>query len=69
MPNNTIHGDGSAPNLFTDIRDIGRFVARIIDDDRTLNRYVYTYGDVLSENEINRIVEEVSGEKLELDSV
>ena len=65
FPNNTIHDDGTTPNILTDLRDIGRFVARIICDDRTLNKYVYTYGDVLSENEIYRIAEDLSGEKIE----
>ncbi|KAJ5382844.1 Glutathione S-transferase N-terminal [Penicillium concentricum] len=63
-PNNIIHDDGTAPNILTDLRDIGRFVARIICDDRTLNKYVYTFGDILSENEIYRIAEELSGEKV-----
>jgi nucleoside-diphosphate-sugar epimerase len=61
----TIHGDGNAPNILTDLRDIGRFVARIISDERTLNKYVYTSGEVLSENEIFQIVEELSGESLQ----
>lgn len=65
MAEAVIHGDGNAPNLLTDLRDIGRFVARIVADDRTLNRYVYTWSDVLSENEIFDLVEEVSGEKIE----
>ncbi|BCS18471.1 aromatic alcohol reductase [Aspergillus puulaauensis] len=65
MPEAVIHGDGNAPNLLTDLRDIGRFVARIVDDERTLNRYVYTWSDVLSENEIFELVEEGSGEKIE----
>ncbi|KAI9929744.1 hypothetical protein ASPWEDRAFT_41037 [Aspergillus wentii DTO 134E9] len=64
-PDATIHGDGDAPNILTDLRDIGRFVARIIADDRTLNQFVYTCGDVLTENEIFGIVEELSGEKIE----
>ena len=65
IPVTAVHGDGAAPNILTDLRDVGRFVARIVLDDRTLNRYVYTSGDVLSENEIFRIAEEMSGEKLE----
>lgn len=65
MPNTTIHGDGNAPNILTDLRDIGRFVSRIIADDRTLNKYVYTWSDILTENEILNIVEELSGEKIE----
>lgn len=59
-----IHGGGNVPNILTDLRDIGRFVARIISDDRTLNKYVYTCGEVLTENEVFEIVENLSGEKI-----
>ncbi|GCB21187.1 isoflavone reductase homolog P3 [Aspergillus awamori] len=69
VPVKTVHGEGTAPNILTDLRDIGRFVARIILDDRTINKYVYTSGDVLSENDIYRIAAEVSGEKLEPDRI
>ncbi|KAJ9364962.1 isoflavone reductase family protein [Paecilomyces variotii] len=65
IPDNNIHAGGNAPNILTDLRDIGRFVARIIADERTLNKYVYTWGDVLTENEIFSIVEELSGEKID----
>ncbi|KAL1957242.1 hypothetical protein VTO42DRAFT_6148 [Malbranchea cinnamomea] len=60
-----IHGDGEAPNLLTDLRDIGRFVARIIVDDRTINQYVYVWGEVLTENQIFAMLEELSGEKIQ----
>ncbi|CZR63605.1 related to Isoflavone reductase homolog P3 [Phialocephala subalpina] len=60
-----LHGDGEAKNILIDIRDIGHFVARIIDDERTLNKYVYGWGDILTENQIYDMMEEVSGEKLE----
>lgn len=56
-----IYGDGNAPNLLTDIRDIGSFVARIIKDPRTLNKKVFTWGDELTQNEIVAIVEKVTG--------
>ncbi|KAJ7676845.1 hypothetical protein DFH06DRAFT_1466225 [Mycena polygramma] len=65
MQKNTIHAGGTAPTMLTDLRDIGPFVARIIKDPRTLNRAVFTYSDVLSENEIFEIVEEMTGEKVE----
>lgn len=64
-----IHGDGEAPNLLTDLRDIGKFVARIIDDERTLNKSVFCYGDVLTENQICSLMEDVSGEKLDMEIV
>ncbi|KAF7329630.1 Glycoside hydrolase family 33 protein [Mycena kentingensis (nom. inval.)] len=59
-----IHAGGTARNMLTDLRDVGRYVARIIKDERTLNKYVVTYSDVLTENEIFAIAEEVSGEKI-----
>jgi hypothetical protein len=64
-PNTTIYGDGNAPNLMTDKRDMGRFVARIIKDDRTLNKRVFTHSDVLTQNDIIAVIEEKSGEKVE----
>jgi hypothetical protein len=63
--NTVLHVDGKAPNLLTDLRDIGYFVAKIVDDERTLNRYIYAWGSVLAENEVYSIIEELSGEKLE----
>jgi len=60
-----LHGDGEVPNLLIVIRDIGSFVARIIGDERTLNKHFYCWGDLLTENKIYDVMEEVSGEKLE----
>ncbi|KAJ5575007.1 hypothetical protein N7450_008906 [Penicillium hetheringtonii] len=65
MPETKIYGDGTAPNILTNVPDIGRFVARIIQSDRTLNRYVYTYGDVLSQKEAIQIGKEIIGMKVE----
>jgi hypothetical protein len=36
-----MRGDGTALNLITDLRDVGDFVARIVGDGRTLNKYVF----------------------------
>ncbi|KAF8175419.1 hypothetical protein K438DRAFT_1908802 [Mycena galopus ATCC 62051] len=64
-PNVEIHADGNKPTMITDLRDIGRFVALIIKDQRTLNHSVFAYGALLSENEIFELSEAVSGEKIE----
>ncbi|KAJ7286377.1 hypothetical protein C8J57DRAFT_1664428 [Mycena rebaudengoi] len=64
-PRPDIHAGGNTPTMLTDLRDVGPFVARIIKDPRTLNKYVVTYSDVLSENEIFAIMEEMSGEVIE----
>ncbi|KAF2112812.1 isoflavone reductase family protein [Lophiotrema nucula] len=65
VPRNDVFHDGEAKTLLTDKRDMGRFVARIIKDSRTLNQKVFTYSDSLSQNEIIALLEEKSGEKVE----
>ena len=49
----------------TDLRDVGPYVAKIITDDRTINKYVNSYGELLSQEEIFARMEEASGEKIE----
>ncbi|KAJ7076211.1 hypothetical protein B0H15DRAFT_805769 [Mycena belliarum] len=39
------------PTMLTDLRDVGRFVALIVKDPRSMNKGVACYGDFLSENE------------------
>ena len=63
--NNEIVGDGNTPMGLTDLRDIGRYVARIIDDERTLNKMVYAYNTVKTQNEIYDLLEEISEEKIQ----
>ncbi|KAK6971953.1 glycoside hydrolase [Favolaschia claudopus] len=65
LPIRDIHDGGNAPNMLTDVRDIGNYVALIIKDPRTLNKFVCTYSDVLSENEIFAMLEEMSRENIE----
>jgi len=65
FPNtNIIYAGGTAENILTDKHDMGRFVARIIKDERTLNQKVVTVGDSLTQNQIWDIVERISGEKV-----
>lgn len=61
----TILGDGNIKTTLTDLRDIGPYVAKIITDDRTVNKYVFCYGELLSQEEIFAKMEELSGEKIE----
>jgi hypothetical protein len=62
---NTFVGNGDAPNLLIDKRDIGRLTARIIKDDRTLNKRVFLHAEVLTQHDIWIIIEGKSGEKVE----
>ena len=65
MPKDTIAGDGNQLSARTDLRDIGRYVARIITDPRTLNKYVFAYNELWSQNQIYELLEKLSGETLE----
>lgn len=65
MANDEIIGDGNARNALTDLRDIGRYIARIIVDDRTVNKMVFAYNEVMTQNEIYDLLEKISGEKIE----
>ncbi|KAL2830659.1 hypothetical protein BJY01DRAFT_240331 [Aspergillus pseudoustus] len=62
--NNEIVGDGNTPMALTDLRDIGRYVSRIISDDRTLNKMVFAYNEVLTQNQIFALLEEISQEQV-----
>ncbi|TDL14208.1 hypothetical protein BD410DRAFT_846248, partial [Rickenella mellea] len=52
-----IYGGGDVKSAFTDLRDIGTFVARIIDDPRTLNHYVFIWGEEATKRQILDIAE------------
>lgn len=69
MAANTVAGDGDIPSALTDSRDIGRWVARIIADERTLNKQVFAYNEVMSPNQVRDLFERLSGEKIEYNSV
>lgn len=53
------------PSALTDVQDIGRYVAKIIADPRTLNKMVFAHSEVWTQQQIFDKVEELSGEKLE----
>ncbi|KAF5608476.1 isoflavone reductase P3 [Fusarium subglutinans] len=60
-----IPGDGNTPSAFTDLPDVGRWVARIIADPRTMNKMVFAYNTVLTMNQAYDMLEKASGEKTE----
>jgi len=59
-----IANKGEQPSALTDLRDVGRYVARVIKDDRTLNKQVLVYNEMWSQSQVWDKLEEVSGEKL-----
>lgn len=61
---NMIPGDGNIPNALTDVADVGRYVALIIADQRTLNKMVFAYNEVMTANQAYDLMEKLSGEKI-----
>ncbi|KAL7764013.1 hypothetical protein ACKLNR_005158 [Fusarium oxysporum f. sp. zingiberi] len=65
FPNNNIIAGGNNPSALTDVRDIGKYVAAIVSDPRTINKRVLAYSELKTQNEIHKLVEKVIGEKPE----
>lgn len=57
--------DGNTPSALTDLRDIGKYIARIIVDERTIDKYVLAYNEVWTPNQVYEMLERLSGEKPE----
>ncbi|KAE8347225.1 hypothetical protein BDV24DRAFT_146772 [Aspergillus arachidicola] len=55
--------DGNQKFALTDIADIGKYVAQIVADPRTINKHVFAYTEVLSMNEIWDTMARVTGEE------
>ncbi|KAI8179302.1 hypothetical protein KHU50_003047 [Colletotrichum sp. SAR 10_65] len=62
LPVNIIAEYVNTPSTLTDVRDVGRFTARIVADPRTINKMVLVYGAVLSQNQIFDMLDKMSGE-------
>ncbi|ETS83960.1 hypothetical protein PFICI_05836 [Pestalotiopsis fici W106-1] len=63
---NFLIGDGSTPSAVTSMDDVGPFVARIIADPRTLNRYVFAYGEIKTQLDCLSLAKKLTGEELEV---
>ncbi|KAJ7163865.1 NAD-P-binding protein [Mycena crocata] len=58
-----VYNGGTVKTSYTDLGDIGKFTARIVADPRTLNQYVFAWGEEVTQQDLASIAEEVSGEK------
>ncbi|KAF4832363.1 Isoflavone reductase-like protein [Colletotrichum tropicale] len=56
--------DGNVPIAIADIGDIGRYVAEVIGDSRTLNQRVFVYNEVFTQNQLYTLVERITGEEI-----
>ncbi|KAK0387422.1 hypothetical protein NLU13_5734 [Sarocladium strictum] len=63
-PAMSLAGQGDTQNAFTDNRDIGKYVARIIADERTINKHVFVYNEVSTQEAIWSKVEELMDESI-----
>ncbi|KAF5664701.1 isoflavone reductase [Fusarium heterosporum] len=64
-PNNQIIAGGNTPSALVDVHDVGKYVAAIINDPRTINKKVLAHSDTKTQNEIHDLVEKITGEKAE----
>ncbi|CAG9941841.1 unnamed protein product [Clonostachys rosea f. rosea IK726] len=64
IPVQTISGDGNTETALIDKRDIGKYVARIIVDPRTLNKSVFVFNEIWTQNRIFDLMEKLSGEEI-----
>jgi nucleoside-diphosphate-sugar epimerase len=61
------YGDGAVRCAFTDLNDVGRVTACVLQDKATENKFVFAYGQELTQREVWEIAKEFSpdGEELE----
>lgn len=59
-----LYGTGEQKSALTDLRDVGKYVARIVQDDRTVNKYVFCYNELHSQLDSYAILEKLSGESI-----
>jgi uncharacterized protein YbjT (DUF2867 family) len=67
FPDNIIYGDGNTKTALTDKDNIGKYVVRVIADPRTLNKLVFAYEALLTQNEIWAAVEKFTNQKIATD--
>jgi len=61
----TIFGSGDVKTAVTDSSDVGVFVTRIIQDERTVNKYVFCWSEETAQNDTFKLAESVSGYNFE----
>ena len=64
VPAEDVYGTSEQKSALTDFRDVGRYVARIVQDDRTVNKYVFCYNELHSQLDSWAILEKLSGETI-----
>lgn len=57
-------GTGNVPSALTDVRDIGRYFARLVRDERTVDKYVLVYNELWTQNQIWDAMSRATGEEV-----
>lgn len=57
-----VAGDGTVPVAVTELRDIGKYTAKIITDPRTINKKVLAYTEVISSSQFAELQRNLMGE-------
>lgn len=60
----TLIHEGNTSSALTDVRDIGRYIARIIVDPRTINKYILAYSELWTPNDVYALLEQLSNETI-----
>ena len=63
------YGTGNVKTAVIDRADIGKFVAWIIADERTLKRYVFCWTEEVTQDEIFALAKRVSGQRLDIKTI
>lgn len=64
FPETLIGADGNVKFAGADVADIGKYVARTIADPRTLNKQVFAYSEVTTQNDIWNTMEALTSETI-----
>lgn len=62
MPKQRNAVDGTVKNALTNLRDLSRHVALIAQDDKTINKFVFFFKKLSSDNKVYEVLEDMSGE-------
>ena len=59
------YGSYETRTAVTNLSDIGKFVARIVDDPRSLNQYVFCWGDEVTQATVIKTIDALCPTKIE----
>ena len=61
---NQVFSDGAKPSMHIDARDIGRITVEVLKHPGSLNKRIIAYGEVMSQNETHKLIEDKAEERL-----